>query len=469
MSHPRKPRGGRSWWSFRGCSSGAISIGFDAVFHYKALREIYPNDDVELFAEKFVSSRHPDVNIQDVKQFFLQRDDLRDATLIYHYCDGWADCESYLPQHTGPVFIRWHNNTPPWFYTAVSPGSVARTLSGFERIVTLLEDRRTRFMVNSRFTARQLEVLGGTEAPASVVYPASRYLSSGHASPSNRVFGEGGEIRLLFVSRVVAHKGHKHIIALADYIQRTLKTKVVVDFPGREDGSATEFNAFLRDLGPACGVSVTFHGEISEKDLLALYRKADVLVCFSEHEGFGLPVFEAMRCGLPVVAWARTGLAELLVDHPLSHPHLDLRWFAAAILQLSDEAFRELVIAAQYEMLAGYTRETVLGQLRAALEPGETQPGEAPMAAPTARSATAKARIDLARAGLRAAESGPPRHMAQDAGENFVTLYDLESYRHLLEAGGSPSRIAFDPELPAAPIDHIDFRPMSFATTGGGT
>jgi len=46
---------------------------------------------------------------------------------------------------------------------------------------------------------------------------------------------------------------------------------------------------------------VAFAGHVSDAELAALYRGSDLLAHFSSYEGFGLPIVEAMRAGLPVI------------------------------------------------------------------------------------------------------------------------------------------------------------------------
>jgi glycosyltransferase involved in cell wall biosynthesis len=58
--------------------------------------------------------------------------------------------------------------------------------------------------------------------------------------------------------------------------------------------------------------AVTFTGGVSTAELVAYYRRADVFLCMSEHEGFGVPLVEAMRMRLPVVAYDAGAVAETL-------------------------------------------------------------------------------------------------------------------------------------------------------------
>jgi glycosyltransferase involved in cell wall biosynthesis len=73
--------------------------------------------------------------------------------------------------------------------------------------------------------------------------------------------------------------------------------------------------ALARSLGLADALTCT--GEVSEADLVALYTLANVLLFPSLHEGFGLPVLEAMACGTPVVCSRAPALVEVAGDAAL--------------------------------------------------------------------------------------------------------------------------------------------------------
>ena len=57
---------------------------------------------------------------------------------------------------------------------------------------------------------------------------------------------------------------------------------------------------------------VVFTGQVDDDDLYAYYRAADVFLCLSEHEGFCVPLQEAMHAGVPVIAFDAGAVSETL-------------------------------------------------------------------------------------------------------------------------------------------------------------
>ena len=53
---------------------------------------------------------------------------------------------------------------------------------------------------------------------------------------------------------------------------------------------------------------------VSGGALAAYYRNADIFACLSEHEGFGVPLIEAMHHSIPVVAYNAAAIGETLGD-----------------------------------------------------------------------------------------------------------------------------------------------------------
>ena len=78
-------------------------------------------------------------------------------------------------------------------------------------------------------------------------------------------------------------------------------------------------------------------GLVPEKDLPSLYRTAHALIMPSLHEGFGLPVIEAMACGTPVLSSNRTSLPEAGGDAVGYFDPEDQESFVGGLRSLRDE------------------------------------------------------------------------------------------------------------------------------------
>jgi len=84
--------------------------------------------------------------------------------------------------------------------------------------------------------------------------------------------------------------------------------------------------------------NVHFPGRIAEQDVAALYSLADIFVWPSLYEGFGLPVLEAMACGVPVVTSNTSSLPEVAGSAAIMVDPLSTEEIAGAIMRLVEDA-----------------------------------------------------------------------------------------------------------------------------------
>jgi glycosyltransferase involved in cell wall biosynthesis len=106
--------------------------------------------------------------------------------------------------------------------------------------------------------------------------------------------------------------------------------------------------------------AVTFVSGISDGALAAHYVAADVLVMLSEHEGFGVPLVEAMSHGLPVVAFAAGAVPEVVGDAGVLLEEKGPRRVAQELAALIDDPVRRESL-----VVAGRARPAALGLDRA--------------------------------------------------------------------------------------------------------
>ena len=443
------------------------SIGYDTIFQFKILRKIFGSDHVLLFAERFDRKLHADVPIEPISGYWDFLDKTPDAVTIYHYCDGWAKMDDYILNSKREFVVRWHNNTPPWFYGATHRRLVERTVGGFRTIMKFITRKNVRFWVNSNFTLEQLCVLGASRDQAAVVYPGRRIIEPDNRreaepkvkSQGRDVAGEGRPLQLLFVSRVVAHKGHLHVVSFAGALKRAVGREVSVIFIGRDDPAATLKSDLIR-LARQSEVEIQIRGEVSEPDLQSAYAGADVFVCFSEHEGFGMPVFEAMRMGLPVICWGRTALRELMQDHPFTLDDLDFARAIASVRLIENDVVRADVQEIQSAIVGTYTVGVITRQLHAALEQNfgfwrDEKPDYCRIAEVRENISD---KLDQQRLGSFIKTPHPSENS-----DNFVTIYDIESYEGLLSYEVCMEKLGFG----GVNGDSVRFAHHNFITTTG--
>jgi hypothetical protein len=209
---------------------------------------------------------------------------------------------------------------------------------------------------------------------------------------------------------------------------------------GSRHTNVDEVVALARKLA----VPLSLHGEIDNTSLLGLYEQCDIFLALSEHEGFGLPLFEAMRLAIPVVTLRSTAIKDLLCRHPLGTDVLDYREIALRVVAALDPRNRELVVAWQRDQILGkYDTQIVTRQLRDGIA-GQSRWPTGGRCAPCpsvedsveALRAALWTRLDQASSALNALQELP-----KDTPERFVTRYDIAAYSALLGRHGAATNL----------------------------
>ena len=153
---------------------------------------------------------------------------------------------------------------------------------------------------------------------------------------------EAGGAHWLFVGRVAANKCQHDIIAAFAAYRQLFDPKARLSIVGGR--TLLLYARALERLADELGVAdaVDFTDNLKFPQLLAHYRAADLFVSLSEHEGFCVPLVEAMHFGVPTVAYASTAVPETVGDATLLLPDKDpLTVAVAAQRVLSDDVVRK--------------------------------------------------------------------------------------------------------------------------------
>jgi glycosyltransferase involved in cell wall biosynthesis len=168
----------------------------------------------------------------------------------------------------------------------------------------------------------------------------------------------------LFVGRLSPNKGHRHVIRAFGYYRRYFGGRGHLHLVGNYDPGMHEYWEDLKLEVARWGLQdvVHFPGKVSTSLLVTYYRNAAYFVCASEHEGFCVPLVEAMHHGLPIVAYAGTAVPETVGAAALVWETPSPMLMAASIAWLEDNpAERKLLIARQKERYDAEFSGAVIG------------------------------------------------------------------------------------------------------------
>jgi glycosyltransferase involved in cell wall biosynthesis len=182
-------------------------------------------------------------------------------------------------------------------------------------------------------------------------------------------FGDGA-VNWLFVGRIVPNKRQDNLIRAFHYYHTLVNPNSRLIIVGSVS-MAPGFKALLDKLVVDLNLSdcVFFEGPVGPEDGLgAYYQIATAFVCLSEHEGFCVPLLEAMHFDTPVVALKATGVPYALGDAGVLVRNLRFDVIAEVVDALhGDPVFRQRVTAKQRERENDFAPERATAQLHAAI------------------------------------------------------------------------------------------------------
>jgi len=106
------------------------------------------------------------------------------------------------------------------------------------------------------------------------------------------------------------------------------------------------------------GDAVDWAGSVTHEELMAYYDGCDVFLCLSEHEGFNVPVLEAMHFHIPVIAYAAAAVPGTVGDGGILLTDKDPVIVATAVERLrSDTSLRQALVEAGRKRVEHYSIE----------------------------------------------------------------------------------------------------------------
>jgi glycosyltransferase involved in cell wall biosynthesis len=275
--------------------------------------------------------------------------------VVYQFATASA-MAPWLASRAETLVVNYHNITPPELM-APWDNHLALGQLRAQGDLRLLGPRTALAVADSAYNEAHLAEAGFR---ATAVVPPSADLATTARTPATAAtHGAGGGARWLAVGRVSPNKALESTVAALAVARVHHDPGATLRLVGKPaTGSyVTALRRYVADLGLAD--AVTFAGHASDDTVAAAYAEADVLVVTSEHEGFCVPVVEAMSAGLPVVAFDRGAVPEVVGDAAVLVSDKDPYALAASIdAVLADGARRDALAEAGARRLAALALDT---------------------------------------------------------------------------------------------------------------
>jgi glycosyltransferase involved in cell wall biosynthesis len=314
-------------------------------------------------SEIFAEAIHDDLAAEAYKHWMYPEHAAAGDVLIYQFSTSSA-VAGFLAERPERLIVDFHNFTGPEHFAGWEPHTQARAARARDELI-LLARRAELGLADSHFNERDLRRAGyGRTAVIPVLVDYARV--GAVARPDPRVAAElaaskaRGGADLLFVGRVVPSKAQHDLVKALWAYRRLYDPAARLHLVGGTSSFAylKALRGFIGELGLADAVRMP--GDVSDGALAAYFAAADVYLSLSAHEGFGVPLLEAMSAGVPVVARRVGAVAETVGDAALLVDAGDPLYIAATLRRVcTDTELRRRLVAAGRRRLSTFAPEAV--------------------------------------------------------------------------------------------------------------
>jgi L-malate glycosyltransferase len=290
----------------------------------------------------------------DIREFADPRARTGDIT-IFHFALPSPMTEAFARLPRGRV-LQYHNITPAHFFAPYEP-DIFRLLALGRQELETLAGRTDVALGDSEYNRQELEAMGFSNTGVfPIAVDADRIRRAPRRPALERVLSDG-LLNFLFVGRIVPNKKIEDHIKLAEQYKRYVDTEYRFIFVGKTDGVPRYYNTIRALLAeyqmPAD--RFWFTGPVPDEDLATFYRHARAYISLSEHEGFCVPLLEAMAADVPVLAYGSTAVPDTLGGAGICFAPKDLEVAAELLGELAyNNDLRARVIAGQHRRLEDF-------------------------------------------------------------------------------------------------------------------
>ncbi len=283
---------------------------------------------------------------------------------IFHFALPSPMTEAFASLRSGRI-LHYHNITPAHFFAPYDAGLFRLAALGRRELATLA-GRVDLALGVSEYNRRELEAMGFDKTGVLPIAVDPGRLVNAPPCPALEQILNDGLTNILFVGRIAPNKRLEDHIRLAEHYKRYVDSFYRFIFVGRYD-AVPRYYSMVRALIVEYKMPpdrFLFTGPVPETALAAYYRTASAYVSLSEHEGFCVPLLEAMGMDVPVLAYGAAAVPETLGGAGIQFAPKDLELAAELLgMVVSEDAVRRPIIEGQRRRLGDFTEDAFTRRL----------------------------------------------------------------------------------------------------------
>jgi len=285
--------------------------------------------------------------------------------LIIHYSMASEGFDEII-KYPDKKILLYHNSTPAHYFDGYSPRHQLLLAKADEDLYKFI-DKVKLVLAVSEFSCEKLKDFGFKNP---ILLPYIFDFKKYDISPNEEIIKKykDGHTNILFVGRMAPNKKQEDLIKIFYYYKKFINNRSRLILVGNYFDMEVYYDKLLTLVKMLKLEDMVITGMVDDKDLIAYYKASDLFITMSEHEGFCVPLVEAMYFGLPIIAYKSSAIEDTLGDAGiliLDKNHLKIAELIGLVM--NDEELRDKIIKKQFERLTYFNPENVKKKLKSLL------------------------------------------------------------------------------------------------------